>query len=252
MGGSNFRDLTGQYFGRLKVLKRAEDYIDKKGKHYVQWECECQCNDKTIVIVKRNNLTNNSTKSCGCLQKELVSERFSSKPNRYDLSGEYGIGYTSNTNMPFYFDLEDYNKIKDYVWYEHIVMNRYHRVEAYRKSLDKEKEESITLHYLITGKNQDHINRNPLDNRKSNLRPCSKLENAKNRSKQHNNTSGVTGVNYNKQKGKWIARIRIDKKETCVYSGDSFEDAVVARLKAEKKYYGEFASQQHLYEQYNI
>ena len=105
---------------------------------------------------------------------------------------------------------------------------------------------------MITGKNQDHINRNPLDNRKSNLRPCSKLENAKNRSKQHNNTSGVTGVNYNKQKGKWIARIRIDKKETCVYSGDSFEDAVVARLKAEKKYYGEFASQQHLYEQYNI
>ena len=57
MGGSNFKDLTGQYFGRLKVLERAEDYIDGKGKHYVQWKCECQCNDKTIIIVKRNNLT---------------------------------------------------------------------------------------------------------------------------------------------------------------------------------------------------
>lgn len=36
----------------------------------------------------------------------------------YDLTGEYGIGWTSNTNKEFYFDIEDYDKIKDYCWYE--------------------------------------------------------------------------------------------------------------------------------------
>ena len=36
------------------------------------------------------------------------------KENIYDLSGEFGIGYCTNTGSPFYFDLEDYNKIKNY------------------------------------------------------------------------------------------------------------------------------------------
>ena len=38
------------------------------------------------------------------------------KYNTYDLSGEYGIGYTSK-GEEFWFDLNDYNKIKDYCWY---------------------------------------------------------------------------------------------------------------------------------------
>ena len=37
------------------------------------------------------------------------------KNNTYDLSGEYGIGYTSK-GEEFYFDLEDYDLIKDYCW----------------------------------------------------------------------------------------------------------------------------------------
>ncbi len=38
-------------------------------------------------------------------------------PNRYDLNGEYGIGYTNVSDLPFYFDLEDFDKIKSYTWY---------------------------------------------------------------------------------------------------------------------------------------
>ena len=41
-----------------------------------------------------------------------MSETFK-KYNTYDLSGEYGIGYTSK-GEEFYFDLDDYDKIKDY------------------------------------------------------------------------------------------------------------------------------------------
>ena len=48
------------------------------------------------------------------------------KYNTYDLTGEYGIGYTSK-DEEFYFDLEDYDKIKDYCW--RITMQGY--VRAY-------------------------------------------------------------------------------------------------------------------------
>ena len=39
------------------------------------------------------------------------------KYNKYDLSGCFGIGYASNNDDLFYFDLEDYNKIKNTCWY---------------------------------------------------------------------------------------------------------------------------------------
>ena len=38
------------------------------------------------------------------------------KSNRFDISGQFGVGYTSKGEK-FYFDLEDYDKIKDYYWY---------------------------------------------------------------------------------------------------------------------------------------
>ena len=67
-----------------------------------------------------------------------------------------------------------------------------------------------------------------------------------------NNSSGITGVSWHKQKSKWRARIVVNGIEMLLGMYDKFEDAVKARLKAEQKYFGEFAPQQHLYEQYNI
>ena len=47
------------------------------------------------------------------------------KTNRYDLSGDVGIGWTSNTNRQFYFDLNDYELIKDYSWHECVMPDGY-------------------------------------------------------------------------------------------------------------------------------
>lgn len=41
--GKNLRDLTGQKFGELTVVKRADDHIEKDGRGRVQWECSCSC-----------------------------------------------------------------------------------------------------------------------------------------------------------------------------------------------------------------
>lgn len=56
------------------------------------------------------------------------------KYNKYltdleDEHGLYGIGYCSNSGTEFYFDMQDYDVIKDYCWFEHVVRN-YRVVEA--------------------------------------------------------------------------------------------------------------------------
>ena len=59
----------------------------------------------------------------------------------------------------------------------------------------------------------DHINLNPLDNRRENLRIATTQQNCKNKNKYSTNTSGFKGVSFNKQKQKFEARISIDGKK---------------------------------------
>lgn len=62
-----FKDLTGQKFGKLTVIKRAPNI----GKN-VAWECKCDCGN--ITIVTSHNLASGHTKSCGCLKTEKYKE----------------------------------------------------------------------------------------------------------------------------------------------------------------------------------
>lgn len=58
------RDLTNQTFNNLKVIRRAEDFVSKSGKHEVMWECECLlCGDH--IVTRGRNLTTGHIKSCG-------------------------------------------------------------------------------------------------------------------------------------------------------------------------------------------
>ena len=244
-------NLTGRTFGRLTVIKQVDDYIYPDNIHKVaQYLCECSCEKHTQIIVRSNSLISGNTRSCGCIQKESISNigANNKKYNTYDLSGEYGIGFAINTNKEFYFDLEDYDKIKDYCWYEN-VLDGFHLLQAHEQGTDK----TYRMHSLLGFINYDHINRNELDNRKCNLRPCTTQENGRNKSIRRDNTSGIIGVNWYQKYNKWVARIQIDKhvRKHLGYF-DNKNDAIVARLKAEQEYFGEFAPQKHLYEQYGI
>lgn len=111
----------------------------------------------------------------------------------------------------------------------------------------------VTFHKMIVNYSiTDHKNKNPLDNRKSNLRQCKHKENDRNKGLSKNNSSGITGVSMRIDSKKWRARIKVDDKELYLGTFINFDDAVTARLKAENKYYGEFAPQKYLYKQYNI
>ena len=82
----------------------------------------------------------------------------------------------------------------------------------------------------------DHINGDKIDNRISNLRDVTKLENAKNASISANNTSGFNGVYWVKTKGVWVAKIWTQGKLKHLGYFDKIQDAVAARKLANKKY----------------
>lgn len=89
----------------------------------------------------------------------------------------------------------------------------------------------------------DHINGNTLDNRKENLRICTDGENVSNRTKLGtNNTSGILGVRFNNQRNKWYSEIQYQYKKIFLGYYNTKEEAIEARIKAEKTYFKEFKS----------
>lgn len=246
------KDLTGMIFGRLKVIKQAEDHIRPDGKKDAQWLCECSCQPGRTCVVLGSSLNSNRVQSCGCLFDEILinTGHKNKKYNTYDLSGEFGVGWTTNTNREFYFDLEDYDKIKDYCWTEIVHKDRKY-CEVRARIID---ENCIkTMAQVITGENLiDHKDKDPFNNRRSNLRQSTKQQNAQNNSLRTDNTSGITGVQWHKQNGKWAAYININKVRTYLGLFDDKVDAIKARLLAEATYYKEFAPQKALFGKYNI
>lgn len=65
-------DLTGQRFGRLVVIERAENYVSPSGDTNTMWKCQCDCGN--ITVVAQNKLRGGTTVSCGCYNREVCSE----------------------------------------------------------------------------------------------------------------------------------------------------------------------------------
>lgn len=82
----------------------------------------------------------------------------------------------------------------------------------------------------------DHINQNKTDNRISNLRVVTNLENCRNKGKSKANTSGVTGVYLDKRTNRWRAIICIEGKNKNLGFYASKKEAAIARKEAEAKY----------------
>lgn len=223
-------DLTGKRFGKLLVLNQTEDYISPSGRHGAKWLCKCDCGN----IVERHSIVlKRGCDSCGCTTCERIS-RNNRKTNRYDMSGQYGVGYTS-TNDEFYFDIEDYDKIKEFCWYK--TTDGYIVAHCHENS-----DKRLYMHRVILGVNTyiDHINHIRHDNRRKNLRVASYVQNSQNRSMQSNNTSGTTGVYWNKRNKNWMAIIINNKNRIYLGSYSNIEDAIRVRHDAEIKYFGEY------------
>jgi len=86
----------------------------------------------------------------------------------------------------------------------------------------------------------DHRDRDSLNNRKLNLRPCNDSTNSMNSKLYRTNKSGHKGVRWDKYLNKWTAYIMKNQKFKHLGYYNSYEEAVVVREEAEKKYFGEY------------
>lgn len=163
--------------------------------------------------------------------------------NSYDLiSSEFGIGFTKKGEA-FFFDKEDYQKIKDICWYKDTktgyirghVPNCGGRTSLHRIVMNAVKGETI-----------DHINHKLEDNRKSNLRKCSRSQNSANSVTRKDNNSGYPGVSYSRGKKKWFAQICVNGERINLGYFDTKNGAILARDEASEKYFKEFTYQNSL------
>ena len=129
-------------------------------------------------------------------------------------------------------DEEDYYKLKQISWW---IRGKY--VAGHIN--DKVK---LLHRYLLNydGKDViDHINNNPLDNRKCNLRIVTKKQNSMNVSVSKNATSKYIGVSWAKNVNKWSCQISVNKKKIHLGLFEKEDEAAKCRDIATKKYFGE-------------
>jgi hypothetical protein len=72
---SKLKNLIGQTFGKLTVIKRAENDPQNRAR----WYCKCDCGNKNLIIVRSQHLIKGSVKSCGCLlnkREDLTGRKF--------------------------------------------------------------------------------------------------------------------------------------------------------------------------------
>lgn len=97
------------------------------------------------------------------------------------------------------------------------------------------------MHRLVIGAKKgeivDHINRNKLDNRRSNLRIVTPSQNQMNKGHQKNNKSGYVGVFRNGKS--WSAQISVNRDQKYLGTYRDIKDAVRARNEAVREYFGE-------------
>lgn len=133
-------------------------------------------------------------------------------------------------------DDKDYVFLNQYKWYYNSGIKY-----AMRQARINGKLETIYMHRVITGakgryEEVDHINRNTLDNQRTNLRVVDKIQNSYNKGLQSNNTSGFKGISIHKATGKWRARIWNKGIEHHLGLFNSKEMANIAYLQAFAKF----------------
>jgi hypothetical protein len=88
------KDLTGMTFGRLTVIERAGSY--KNGN--VTWLCKCDCGCEKVIIGR--SLISGITKSCGCLMKDMATERMTTHGGHHTRLYTIWRGMKERTSNP--------------------------------------------------------------------------------------------------------------------------------------------------------
>jgi hypothetical protein len=139
-------------------------------------------------------------------------------------------------------DDEDFERLSKYIWGHLWCRGR----KAYYVRRRTKWKDTILMHREVLGitdKNVfvDHINGDPSDNRKSNLRVATNSQNLANIKKPKHNKSGFKGVSFDKERNKWAYLLTVNGKK---YRGraNTAEEAAKAYDELVKKYIPEFGN----------
>lgn len=217
----------GNKYGKLTVIDYAPS-INKRA----TWKCQCECG--TVCEVKGKYLRNGDTTSCGCVSKERTRQMGlnNKNPNKIIIENDMVKVFFHNTNNFFICDLQDLELAQSKTWFEN--------EHGYART--KENKKYKFFHNYIIPNNQqiycDHINGNRLDNRRNNLRPATRQQNACNIAIRKDNNSGYTGIYKNNSS--WVAYINYQHKRINIGSFKTKEEAIKARQQKEIELFGEY------------
>lgn len=239
----------------LKYLTANKDFFDdfiKYQKEYGNWKFENQkdicefCGSNTHV--QKVNMKN---------EFHFLCSKHSHQYYKYKEVFETTPQYTLLDDCVKVSIVGDERKVTDIlISYQDLPMFFYQRWHTNNNKGYCYNEDGLALHRVITQVTNpdiivDHINRNPADNRRNNLRLCTNQENICNSSKRAG-TNKYIGVSYYKERNKYKAYIVVNRKQIFLGYYTDEENALIARLNAEAVYFKEFSPQINLFKQYGI
>jgi hypothetical protein len=207
-------DLTGQKFGLLTV----EKYSHTKN-HRAIWLCKCDCGN--TIETNSKVLKNGHTSSCGCLKH---------RKGKNNPTHKHGETKTSEYHTWIGIKLRCYNKNNSQYKYWggrgiSVCDQWLDSFESFIADMGPKPSPKHSIDRIAVNGNYEP----------SNCRWATSSEQARNR--RTRNISGHNGVIWNKNRGKWQARIKLDK-DTHLGLFELLEEAIAARKLAEIKYWG--------------
>lgn len=209
-------DKSGETFGYLTVIKRHE-VNDSRNKPL--WECKCKCG--RIVVIRSQQLTHSpkGQKYCGVCSLNTFKPTSKNDLQIITTKGEVILA-----------SIEDYTLLSNYTW--HLDKQGYAVTFVKRKCI---KMHRLVMQVVDPKVFVDHINGNPCDNRRSNLRLCNNYQNAQNSKDRPKNDNLPRGI-YRYPSGRFYVKVN----SLHLGSVDTLEDAIALRKQGEIKYQGEF------------
>jgi hypothetical protein len=213
-------DVVGCRFGKLHVDSYAgSDFYANEKKRRSFYNCTCDCGNH-VKVCRKLLISGRQTTCCHCCRIESDNDH---------------LRYVAENGDFFIFDTSDRQAIEKHCWY----IDKY----GYAIARIKEKNVRLTRYLLGIGDSNyvDHINGNPRDNRRCNLRVATPIQNIRNMRLPSHNSSGFKGVSYRKDRGKYRAYISLHDKTKHLGYYDTAEDAARAYDEAARFYFGNFA-----------
>lgn len=208
-----YKVAINDVYNRLTVIGDCFHKEGSNGKKKRVVLCRCSCGTELLVEVA--SLCNGNTKSCGCFKRDTCKSLVSitRKYNTYETDGEVTKVFDDKGNFTL-IDTSDIEKIKSYYCFRD---NRYGYWSFCKDRV------LISMHRFLVdcpdGLVVDHINHDRSDNRRCNLKICTRGDNRKNQP--------FIGIVFLEHIGKWQASIKNDGTIKYIGVFDTFEEALM-------------------------